>query len=192
MFLTVTPTLAALDLCWCITKRVFHEAHTFARYCTSCSLKHLQTSHRGTLTTLSMVHVQFLLHLPVFLHHLPRCKFGISCSSPGMKPDYSSPMLVSPHQPSVNYYFPNVHGMRYHLDASTIPTMSDVHFHLKMCTITLSLHSTGIFSCSNIILFCNRYNNNPSQAVPHLHWNSVWPHRLQFFILLSATCISSV
>ena len=84
--------------------------------------------------------MQFLLHLPVFLHHLLRCKYGISCPSarhetellfytcllplPGMKPNGSSPMLVS--SLFCRLFFPNLHGMRYHLDASIIHTILDV------------------------------------------------------------------
>ena len=69
--------------------------------------------------------MQFLLHFPVFLYHLPRCTYGISCPSARHETEllFSYACLIP--QSSVDYSFPNLHGMRYHLDASTIPTIID-------------------------------------------------------------------
>ena len=61
-----------------ITRRTYFSG-------TPCSLKHLHTSCRGTLSyafSRYIEHqVQCLLHFPVFLYHLPRCKYGVSCPS---------------------------------------------------------------------------------------------------------------
>ena len=72
---------------------------------------------------------------------------------------------------SVDYSFPNRHGVSYHIDASVIPTILDVPLlFLNFGTITLSVHSSGIFSCSKI--FWSRYSNISTPSSPKLFQTS--------------------
>ena len=116
-----------------------------------CSLKHLQTSCRGTLSyafsinTIDKHNVQFLLHLPVFHYHMPRCKYDISYPFAQHETELLFSYSCLLPQSSVDYSFSNLHYMIYHLDASVIPTILDNPFSLTICTITLYRHSVGIF-----------------------------------------------
>ena len=135
------------------------------------------------ITTTHMT--QFLLHLPVFLHHLPRCKYGISYPSAR----HETELLVSYSrllpQSSVNYSFANLHGMIYHI----LMTLQFRQSSLSPLLFVDCYNHTGIFSRSKI--FWKRSNNISypffSQALPDLHWNYVWTHRL--FIPFSATLL---
>ena len=67
-----------------------------------------------------------LLHFPVFLYHLPCCKYGISCPSAWHETELLFSYACLFPQSSVDYSFPNLHGVWYHLDASIIRTILDV------------------------------------------------------------------
>ena len=67
--------------------------------------------------------MQSLLHLPVFLYHLLRCKYGISCLSARHETELLFSYAYLLPQSSVHYSFPNLRGMRYHLDASQALTL---------------------------------------------------------------------
>ncbi len=138
---------------------------------TPCSLKHLQTSCRGTL-----------------LYVVPRSKnsmcssfciswcFSITCLSanmasvvhlPRMKPNCSTPMHVCSLGLLSIILTPIFLAWHiYLLDASIIPTILDTPLCLKIGAITLSLHYSGVFSCSEI--FWNIPNNISSPSSPAL------------------------
>ena len=115
---------AGLNLRSCILICVFHEAHIlfWNTLLPQTPPDFLPWYRVVRLLKVYKHQVQCLLHFPVFLYHLPRCKYSISClyqlSSarhqlylsvvlcsasvvsiswplPGMKPDCSSPVVSS-------------------------------------------------------------------------------------------------
>ena len=104
---------AGINLCSCILIGVFQEAHILF-WNTLLSQTHPDFLSWYPVVRLIKVYkhqVQFFLHFPVFLYHLPCCKYGISCPSSRHETELLFSYGCLFPQSSVDYSFPNLHGV---------------------------------------------------------------------------------